>query len=63
MISQWYDQGSDDVFDVVAVVGGAEGAVALVVAGGLPLPVELVDILDVLGADQLRNELELLAEL
>lgn len=63
MISQWYDQGSDDVFDVVAVVGGAEGTVALVVAGGLPLPVELVDILDVLGADQLRNELELLAEL
>lgn len=63
MISQWYDQGSDDVFDVVAVVGGAEGAVALVVAGGFPLPIELVDILDVLGADQLRNELELLAEL
>lgn len=54
---------SDDVLDVVPVVGSAVGAVALVVAGGFPLPVKLVDFLHVLCADQLSDELELLPEL
>lgn len=53
---------SDVVFDVAAVVGRGVAAVRLEVACGFPLQVKFIDILRVLGLDELSDELELLAE-
>ena len=53
---------SHHVFKVGTVVGGHVGSERFKVTGGAPFQVKLVHVLRVLGADQLRDKLELLTK-
>ena len=53
---------SDDVFDVAPIMRRHESAVRFVVVCRLPFEIKLIYFLCVLAADQLSDELELLAE-